>query len=92
MLKQSSFSHGKNILSVTGTELRSKKSPPITTLLISMTYLFNYTQSLNSGMHNSFEAYLPDILIARTVIFPNSLYVLSSLDRLSASDTQFCKL
>jgi hypothetical protein len=61
-------------------------------LLISTRYMFNYKQNLISDMHTSFEAYLPDILIALTEILSNSLYVLSSCDRLSASDPQFCKL
>lgn len=86
------FPHGKHVLSATVIELKSKKSPPFMKLLISTRYMFNCKQNLISEMHTSFEAYLPDILIARTEILSNSLYVLSSRDRFSASNPQFCKL
>ena len=91
-LNHCGFPHGKHVLSATVIELKSKKSSPFMKLLISTRYMFNCKQNLISDMRTSFEAYLPDILIARTEILPNSLYVLSSFDRLSASDPHFCKL
>jgi len=91
-LEHCGFPHGKHVLSGTVIELKSKKLPPFTKLFISTRYVFNCKQNLISDMHTSFEAYLPDILIARTEILSNPLYVLSSCDRLLASDPQFCEL